>query len=104
MKDADENSKSKLKNKDKVIGRENATTTTKDELEEFWGPIWENAIDRFLQSHEEKYRLIQIDQKGGKAKTMGCVDNLLIDKMVLEDAHFQKKNLTCSWVDVRKAF
>ena len=54
-----------------------------------------SVIDRFLQSHEEKYRLMQIDQRGRKARTMGCVDNLLIDKMVLEDAHFQKKNLTC---------
>ena len=45
-----------------------------------------SVIDRFLQSHEEKYRLMQIDQRGGKAKTIGCVDNLLIDKMILEDA------------------
>ena len=47
---------------------------------------------------------MQIDQRRGKAKTMGCVDNLLIDKVVLEDAHYQKKNLSCSWVDVKKAF
>lgn len=63
-----------------------------------------SVIDRFLYSHEEKYRLMQIDQRERKAKAMGYVDNLLIDKMVLEDAHFQKKNLSCSWVDVKKAF
>ena len=62
------------------------------------------VIDRFLQSHEERYHLIQIDQRGEKAKTMGCVDNLLIYKMVLEDTHYQKKNLSCSWVDMKKAF
>ena len=61
-------------------------------------------MDRFLQSLEEKYRLMQIDQRGGKAKTMGCVDYLLIDKMVLEDARYQKKNLSCTWMDVKKAF
>ena len=44
------------------------------------------VIDCFLQSHEEKYRLMQIDQRRWKAKTMGCVDNLLINKMILEDA------------------
>ena len=43
---------------------------------------------------------MQIDQTGGKAKTMGCVDNLYIDKMILEDAHYHKKYLFCSWVDV----
>ena len=47
---------------------------------------------------------MQIDQRERKAKTTGYVDNLLIDKMVLEDVHFQKKNLSCSWVDVRKVF
>ena len=46
---------------------------------------------------------MQIDQRGGKAKTMGCADNPLIDKMVLEDAHYQKKNLSCTWVDVKIA-
>jgi hypothetical protein len=43
---------------------------------------------------------MQIDQRGG----MGTVDNLLIDKMILEDAHFRKKNISCTWVDVNKAF
>ena len=35
---------------------------------------------------------------------MGTIDKLLIDKMILEDAHFYKKNLFCTWVDVKKAF
>lgn len=48
-----------------------------------------SVIDCFLQSREEK--------------TMGCVDNLLIKKIVLEHVHYQKKNLSCIWVDVKKA-
>lgn len=40
----------------------------------------------------------------GEAKTMDCVDNLLIGKMVLHDEQFQKRNSSCSWVDVKKAF
>lgn len=36
---------------------------------------------------------------------MGCVgNNLLIDNTVLEDAHYQQKNLSYSWVDVKKRF
>ena len=34
---------------------------------------------------------------------MGCIDNLLIDKTVLEDASKFKKNLSCVWIDTRKA-
>ena len=35
---------------------------------------------------------------------MGCTDNLLVDRMVIEDAQFNLKNLTCTWVDLKKAF
>ena len=35
---------------------------------------------------------------------MGCIDNLLIDKAILEDAQSNRKNISCVWVDVKKAF
>ena len=41
--------------------------------------------------------------KRGVKGSMGCIDNLLIDKMVLEDASKFKKNLSCVWIDTRKA-
>ena len=63
-----------------------------------------SVIDHLLEIHEDKNNLMQIDQRGGKAKSMGCVDNLIIDKMILEDAHFNKKNLSCSWIDIKKTF
>ena len=61
-----------------------------------------SVIDHQLQEHEDKNNLIQIDKRGGKAKSMGTIDNLLIDKMILENAHFHKKNLSCIWVDVKE--
>ena len=48
--------------------------------------------------------MLQLDQRGGKPGSMGCTDNLLVDRMVLEDAQFNLKNLTCTWVDLKKAF
>ena len=47
---------------------------------------------------------MQIDQKGCKQGSVGCIDNLLMDKAILEDAQFNRKNITCPWVDVKKAF
>ena len=41
---------------------------------------------------------------GGVKGSMGCIDNLLIDKTVLEDASNFKKNLSFVWIDTRKAF
>ena len=45
-----------------------------------------------------------MDQRGGRPGVMGCTDNMLIDKMILEDAKINKKNLSMVWTDVRKAF
>ena len=47
---------------------------------------------------------MQIDQRGCTTGSMGWVDNLLIDKAVLEDAQFGRKNLSYTWIDVKKAF
>ena len=50
VKGTDEKSKPKFKNKDKVLGRGNTATTTKDELQEFGSPIWENASEKTHQA------------------------------------------------------
>ena len=60
-----------------------------------------SLIDELLKEHEAAHQLMQIDQKGCKQGSMGCIDNLLMDKAILEDAQFNRKNLTC---DVKKAF
>ena len=49
-------------------------------------------------------RTLQMDQRGGRPGVMGCTDNMLIDKMILEDSKINKKNLSMVWTDVRKAF
>jgi len=36
--------------------------------------------------------------------SMGCIDNLLIDKAILEDATKNNKNLSCIWIELKKAF
>ena len=33
-----------------------------------------------------------------------CIDNSLIDKVLLEDATKNAKNISCVWIDVKKAF
>ena len=63
-----------------------------------------SALRIFLNDYKDKYNLMQMDQRGAKAKCSGTLDNLLIDDMVLKDAHDGKRNLACCWVDVRKAY
>ena len=57
-----------------------------------------------MKEHLEKNKLIPDEQKGCMANCYGTLDQLLIDQMVLEDAKWNKKNLSCAWIDYRKAF
>ena len=45
-------------------------------------------IDELLKEHEAAH---QIDQNGCKQGSMGCIDNLLMDKAKLEDPQFNRK-------------
>ena len=47
-------------------------------------------IDELLKEHEAAH---QIDQNGCKQGSMGCIDNLLMDKAKLEDAQQEKHHL-----------
>ena len=47
--------------------------------------LFTKIIGTFLINHNMKYDLIQLDERGGKARSLGSIDNLFIDKAVLED-------------------
>ena len=52
----------------------------------------------------EDNNLIPVEQKGCKRGSYGCKDQLLINKMIQEDSHNNNKNLSCAWIDYRKAY
>ena len=55
---------------------------------------------RFL--HENQ--ILPTEQKGCKRGSYGCKEQLLINKMVIEDCKSRRKNLTTAWIDYKKAF
>ena len=57
-----------------------------------------------FNQHIAKYNIMQRSQRGAKNECSGTFQNILIDDMILKDAHDNKRNLSCSWVDVSKAF
>ena len=62
-----------------------------------------NTMYRSITSLVGEYlplKTLQMDQRGGRPGVMGCTDNMLIDKMILEDAKMKKKNLSMVWTDV----
>ena len=63
-----------------------------------------SLIKMIVDQHLEKYKLMQIDQRGACKGVSGTVDNLMIDDMVQRDAILHKRNLFTTWIDIRKAF
>ena len=54
----------------------------------------------FLEENE----LLSTEQKGCKRGSCRCKDQLLINKMVLENCTRNRKNLSTAWIDYKKAF
>ena len=66
---------------------------------------WVSSVIQILfKDHTNKYNLMQMDQRGAKEKCNGTFQNILIDNMILNDAHDNKRNLCCGWVDAKKAY
>ena len=63
-----------------------------------------SIVNSELQHHESVHKYMLQDQRGGMPGSMGYIDNLLIDKAILEDATKNSKNLSCTWINVKKAF
>ena len=42
------------------------------------------------------------EQRGVKKGCSGTIDNLLIDRMVTQDCHRVRRNLSMVWIDVKK--
>ena len=59
-----------------------------------------NRIYRFL----EENNLFPEEQKGCKRGSYGCKDQLLINKMILENCKLSNRNLSTAWIDYKKAF
>ena len=59
--------------------------------------------DRTYQ-HLEKNNLLPLEQKGCRRGSYGCKDQLLVNKMILENCRAQHRNMSCAWIDYKKAF
>ena len=51
----------------------------------------------------EQQDIFPIEQKGCRRGSYGTKDQLLINKMILENAHTKHRNLSTAWIDYKKA-
>ena len=54
--------------------------------------------------HLMNNELFPNEQKGCRKNTYGCKDQLLINKMILQNCKSLKRNLSTAWIDYKKAF
>ena len=56
-----------------------------------------------MDEHLETYGLMEVGQRGTKEGCSRTTDYLFIDRMVTQDCHRGRRNLSMAWVDVSKA-
>ena len=55
-------------------------------------------------SHLEQNDHFPLEQKGCRRGSYGCKDQLMINKMILENCKKRKRNLSCAWIYYKEAF
>ena len=55
-------------------------------------------------SHLEQNDLFPLEQKECRSGLYGRKDQIMINKMILENCKKRKRNLSCAWIDYKKAF
>lgn len=66
--------------------------------------IFTAIINTCMWHHINENSILGTEQTGCTPGRGGCSDQLLIDRMVLEDACSRQRNLSTCWVDFRKAY
>ena len=66
--------------------------------------LFTGIVYTFFEDHCVSNNIITMEQSGGKKGSWGCTDQLLINKMVLEEVTTHRRNLFNMWFDYKKAF
>ena len=62
------------------------------------------AISKIMWQHINQHEILAAEQRGCAAAGLGCKEHLMVDKMILEDAHTKGRNLVMAYLDFKKAF
>ena len=66
--------------------------------------LYTGCINTFLQDHCEDNGIVTTEQAGGKKEVWGCLEQLLINKTILEEVSKHRRDLVVIWLDYQKAF
>ena len=66
--------------------------------------IYTNCLINFLQEHCIRNNTITPEQAGGKPEMWACIEQLLLNKSILNKVKQKKRNLITTWLDCQKVF
>ena len=66
--------------------------------------IYTGITNNFLEENCSINDIITLEQARGKKGSWGCADQLLINKMILEQVRNNRRNLLMMWFDYKKVF
>ena len=66
--------------------------------------LYTGILNDFLEDHCRLNDIVAVEQAGGKRGSWGCTDQLLINKMILEEVTQYRRTAFFMWFDYKKAF
>ena len=66
--------------------------------------LYTGILTHFLYDHCSTNNSIAVEQAGGKKGVWGCTDQLLINKIILDEVRSNQRNLFMMWFAYKKAF
>ena len=64
----------------------------------------QSILNHFITDHCRENDIISIEQAVGQKGSWGCMDQLLMNKTLMEEIIKGRKNALCIWLDYKKAF
>ena len=66
--------------------------------------LYTSCINQFLQDHCEINKIVTTEQAGRKNDVWSCLQQPMINKMILHEVIKRKRSVVMTWLDYKKAF
>ena len=66
--------------------------------------ILSSIVTSRVSHHINANKIIPTEQKGNVSNTYGTIDQLIINKMVMDNVKLKQRNISTAWLDYKKAF
>ena len=66
--------------------------------------ILSSIVNSQMSHHINANKIIPNEQKGNASNTYGTIEQLIINKMVMDNVKLKQRNISTAWIDYKKVF